>query len=333
MKKNLKEKDRKRVGLFCLFLSVGLLAAFLPSSWAAEDQYPSRPVTIVVAYTPGGPMDLHSQFFGERLSKMLGQPFVRDYKPGGGGSLAASLVARAKPDGYSIYPGTTSSLVLAPIVKKLDYKLEDFASIGTFARTGVIFVVMAKSKWKTLKDFVESAKEQPGKLQVSSYGKLTAADFAIELLNKHAGIKLTHVPYKSTAEAMTALLGGHVDGAFVSSTGGQLESGTVRILGVADDQRSSSIPDVKTFKEEGFPVSMPSYYGFHVPVKTPQKVVDKLSNGMREIFKKDGDEVKEFLKRMEYTAYYQNPQESMKAFKEEYKRIFEAATELGLAAK
>lgn len=197
----------------------------------------------------------------------------------------------------------------------------------------MIFVVSAKSKWKTLKDFVDSAKEQPGKLQVSSYGKLTAADFAIELFSKYAGIKLTHVPYKSNAEAMTAVLGGHVDGAFGSSTQGQLEAGTVRILGVADDQRSASIPDIKTFKEQGFPVSMPSYYGFHVPFKTPQKIVDKLSNGIQEIFKRDGEEFKEFLKRMEYTAYYQDPQESMKTFKEDYKRMFEAAKELGLLAQ
>ncbi len=317
--------------LICLFtLPVFFLGTLV---WAAEEVYPNRPVTIIVPYGPGGPLDLHSQLFGEKLSKVLGQPFVKENKPGGSGILGTSLVARGKADGYTLYPGTTSALVVSPIVSKVDYKLEDFASIGGYTRQGVILAVRADSKWKTLKDFVDDAKANPDKLMVSSWGKLSLSEFAITLFSKAAGIKLTHVPTNSTAEAMTALLGGHVNGAFVSSTGGQMEAGVVRVLGVCDTQRSSIKPDVKTFQEQGYPVSVVVNYAFFTHAKTPPKIVEKLSGAMREAFKRYGDEIRESLKKMEFEASYLEPQESIKKFREDYKIIYGAAKEMGVAVK
>jgi tripartite-type tricarboxylate transporter receptor subunit TctC len=278
-------------------------------------------------------LDIHSQLIGDRLSKVLGQPILREHKPGAGGTLGASLVAKGKPDGYMLYPGTSSSIVLATIVSKLDYKLEDFISIGTYARAGLFIVVTTDSKYKTLNDLIDDAKKNPGKVQVGSFGKFTTPEIGMAMLNKQAGIKLNYVPFKATAEVVPALLGGHVDAAFLSSTLGQLESGTVRLLAYSDYQRTPIFPDVKTFKELGYPISLPSYYAMCVSSKTPKRIVDKLNSSMQEVFKRHPEELTQGLKKLEHTATFLNSQESMEKFREDYKIYLGAAKEMGWEAK
>ncbi|MFH1335581.1 MAG: tripartite tricarboxylate transporter substrate-binding protein, partial [Candidatus Zixiibacteriota bacterium] len=155
MHKDLKKKNNEKVGawIFCLLLSFSIMSVCYSSLWAAGETYPNRPVTIIVPYPPGSSLDLHGQLWGEKLSKVLGQPFLRVNKPGAGGTLGASLVARGKADGYTIYPGTSSSLGLAPMIKKLDYGLEDFIVIGTYAKAGMNVVVKADAQWKTFEEF------------------------------------------------------------------------------------------------------------------------------------------------------------------------------------
>lgn len=312
--------------MVCLVLVFFLTAS--ASFTAAAEKYPTRPVTIVVPYTPGSTLDIHCQLFADRLSKILGQPFIREHKPGAGGTLGASLVARGKPDGYSIYPGTSSSIVLAPIIQKLDYKFEDFYSIGTYARAGTVVLVKSDSRWKTFKDFADEAKKNPGKLQAGTYGKFTNPEMVIELLKKY-GIKLNFVPYKATAEVIPALLGGHIDAAFISSTLGQLEAGTVRILAVSDHQRTPLYPEVMTLKELGYPISIPAYYALCVPAKTPKAVIGTLEAAMQECYKKYGEEITQGLKKLEHTAWFLNAQESMEKFREDSKMYMEIARELG----
>jgi tripartite-type tricarboxylate transporter receptor subunit TctC len=312
-------------------LSFVMVGGMLSPS-AAE--YPDRPINMIVPYAPGGGSDLGSKVMADRISKIIGQPIISVYKPGGGGALGAAYAAKAKPDGYTILVGSSTPLVLAPIVKKHDYKLEDFVSIGIYGEVPVWVAIKAESRWKTLKDLVEEAKKSPGKVTVSSYGKLTAADFVIEIFSKQAGIKLTHVPYKSSGEALTALLGGHADAAFLSGGGGgPLESGLVKMLVLAREQRLADIPQVPIFKEFGYPVALSPLHSLCVPKGTPKEVVEKLYLAQKKAIDLYSTEIKEGLRKVEIWASFSSPEESMQKFKKEYEVIFKAAEELGVVAK
>jgi len=335
MLKKIKMSIEKRFvkSLFYLLFPFSLVGFIASSSWSAEATYPDRPVNMVVPYAPGGGADLGSKVVADKIAQFLGQPLISVYKPGGGGSLGAAFVAGAKPDGYTILVGSSTPLVLSTIVKKLDYKLEDFIHAGMYGKIPLWLAVKADARWKTLKEFVDEEKKSPGKLKVGSYGKLTAVDFIIELLNKYAGIKLTHIPYKSSGEALTAVLGGHVEGAMVSGAGGLLESGQVRILAVAEEERLEGLPDVATFKEFGYPIVICGRYSLSFPKGTPKGIVDKFSKAQEKAFKNYSKEIKEGLRRVDIWATFYNPEETMKMFQEEYKFMFKMAEELGAVAK
>jgi tripartite-type tricarboxylate transporter receptor subunit TctC len=312
------------------FVVCSILFLCFSLSWAAEETYPNRPINIVIAMGPGGLLDTQAKIIGDRLSEVLKQPMIRVNKAGGGGTLGASFAARAKPDGYTLFLATSTNIVFAPITKKVDYALEDFIPLGIFNRGAVFFGVKSDSKWKTVKDFVDDAKARPGQLKAGSFGKLTHSDFVIQLFTKLAGIKVPEVPYKSCAETVTAVLGGHIDGDFCTSFMGQVDAGAVRILALADHERWESQPDVKTFKELGYPVALPLWYSLTVPQKTPKKVVDILSNGMQEVFKRHGKEIKEELKRLEGQGIFFNMQQSIQEFKKDYETTAKIAKDLGI---
>lgn len=330
--KKLRKGNKKRFGIgitfLLLFSPIMLIPIFVSFTWALEEPYPNKPINLIVSMAPGGVLDTHGKIIGDRLSEVLGQPVIRVHKPGGGGIFAGSFVAKAKPDGYTLFTGTSSNLILPVAMKKTDYTWEDFIPLGIYCKGVVHLYVKADAPWKTLQEFIEDAKKQ--QMKVSSYGKNSHADFVIEVFNKQAGIKLAHVPYKSCGEAVTALLGGHVEGDFCTSSIGQVEGGAVRILGLADHERWEILPDVKTFKEQGYPVALPLWYSFCVPKKTPKRVVDILSNAMQEVFKRQGKEIKEELKKFEAQAAFFNSQQSIQEFKKDYEMTFNIAKELGI---
>ena len=318
---------------FALFFVSLMLVFSPPLASASEEKYPTRPVNVIIAYSPGGMLDLQAKLVGDKLGEILGQPFIRVHKAGAGGTLGASLAARAEPDGYTLFVGTSSGLVLSPIVKKLDYKLEDFIPLGIYARGSVFFAVKADAPWKSLREFVEDAKRRAGEMKVSSFGKLTTAEFVIEEFSKQAGIKLKHVPFKGCSEAFTALLGGHVDGCFCTTSTGQLEAGTIKILANADYERAKVLPEVKTFKELGFDVSLPIWYSLCAPRKTPPRIVEKLSKAMQEVFNRYPEELREGLRRLEVSAAFHDSSDSARKFAEDYKTTLRIAKELDVAAK
>lgn len=327
-----KEKGFWIGGFFgVLFVYALAMSPNLSSTWAAEEAYPHKPINLVISMTPGGVLDTHAKIIGERLGEVLGQPVLRVHKPGGGGVLAASFVARSKPDGYTLFTGTSSNLVLPPILKKLDYELKDFIPLGIYCKGVVHLFVKSDAPWKTLQEFIEEARKR--QLRVSSYGKNSHAEFVIEAFSKQAGIKLAHVPYKSCSEAVTALLGGHVDADFCTSAIGQVAAGAVRILAIADYERSKLFPEVKTFKESGYAVALPMSYSLCVPRDTPKKTVDILANGMQEVFKRYGKEIQEELMRVEaIPAFYDSPK-SIQEFHQDYEVTLKIAKELGVIEK
>lgn len=318
------------MGKRTLFLASSLILFTLCLSygWAAEEPFPNRPIKILVPMVPGGVMDLQAKILGERLSEILGQPVIREHKPGGGGSLAASLTARAKPDGYTLYTGTSSNLVMIPILKKVDYALDDFYPLGIYAKALHRLYVKANAPWKSLREFVAEAKERQYK--VSSYGKLTHADFVIQAFCKVAGIKLAHVPYKSCGEAVTALLGGHVESDVCTSSMGQVAGGGVRVLAVSDYERSKSFPDDMTFKEQGYSVALPAWYSLVISQKTPKRVADILSKAMQEVFKRHGREIEQELLKIEIPAAFYDPKESMQLFKKDHEVMSAMAKEFNM---
>lgn len=332
MGKQSKKGSGRRILLFSAVLSFCLLGISAGLSDAAE-KYPTRPINMIVPWGPGGVGDLASKIMADKMSLFLGQAIISQYRPGGGGSLGASLAAKAKPDGYTILDGNIGSLVISPIVKKMDYQLEDFIQIGMIGGTPVWIVVKTNAPWKNLKEFIEEAKGSPGKLTVSSFGKLTTADFAIELLSRQAGIQLTHVPYKSSGEAITAVLGGHAHAAFATGAGGLVESGSVRVLAAAAEERLEGLSDIPTFKDCGYPIFISARHSICVPKGTSKEIIDTLVNAYNKAFEVHGKEIKEALRKVEMWGQYRGPQATMQAYKNDYDTLYKLAEELGVVGK
>ena len=317
------------LGAFTFFL-VGL---YSPQIWAAEKPYPNRPINMVVPFAAGGGADLSSKPVADKMAEFLGEPLISVYKPGASGALGAGFVAKAKPDGYTVLVGGPSLLVVAPITKKLDYKLDNFIFAGAYATNVVWLAVKSDARWKNLKEFVEEARKNPGKLTVSSYGRLSLADFVIMFLNKYANIQLTHVPYKATGEALTAVLGGHADAAVTTGSAGLLDAGSIRILAAAEEKRLEDFPNIPTFKEYGYPIFIRGNYSFCFPKGTPAAVVEKFGMAQRKAFEKYSKELKEQLRRVEIFAQMIGPEEALKMYKTDWDLYSKMAEELKLTEK
>ena len=321
--------SRKGIILLACFMVVGIISGPVMGA----EKYPDRPINLIVPYAQGGAADLGSKILAEKMAEFLGQPIMSQYKPGGGGSLGAAFVAKAKPDGYTVLVGSSTPLVLSPIVKKMDYRWKDFLYMGIYGGTPIWVPVKKDAPWNSLQDMVDTAKKSPGSVTVGSYGKLTAADFVIEMLSKHAGIKLTHVPYKSTAEAITAMLGGHVQASFTTGAGGLLDSGSLKVIGVATDQRLEALPDIPTFKEMGYPISLSAWYSLCVPKGTPKEIVDALVTAQEKAFAKYSKEIRAGMAMVEVWTSPHTPQQTAERFTREYDLIYKVASELGVVAK
>ncbi len=261
-----------------------LLAVFavaLVSGPAQSQAFPSRPMTLVVPFAPGGSTDLLGRAVAERLGKDLGQPVIVENKPGAGTALAAEHVARAAPDGHTMLLATTSTLVLNPLLMtNLRYDAErDFASVSMLAAAPMVMVVNADSPAKSVKDFVELAKAQPGKLNFGSAGTGSSLHMAGELFKAMANIDVVHVPYKGSQAALAALLAGDIQVFFdlIPTSKPLVEAGRLRALAVTSQQRAHAMPDVPTLEEAGFAGYEASpRFALVVPRATPPAVIDRL---------------------------------------------------------
>lgn len=322
-----KERHWKRFSLLVISFTVVLwgMNAGASVSWAAE-KYPDRPVNMIVGFSPGGASDLGSKIIADKVSEFLGQPLVATYKPGGGGTLSASYVAKAKPDGYTTLV-MVSFMNLPPEVKKLDYKLDDFVLTGLWGRAPYFIIVKADAKWKTLKDFVEDAKKNPGKLTYGSAGVNTGGHFVGTLLEKQAGIKLTHVPFKSCADALTAMMGGHVSAYICVGIGEAKDTATQRTLATAEQERLEGLEEIPTVAELGWPVYFSTWYTFAFPKGTPDRIVDTFSKAQQKAIEKYKKEITQNLNRVNMWPSFGAPQGAVKEFKNQYNVIREIMKE------
>lgn len=314
-----------------LALSFFLFTISASSSLAAEKPYPNRPINMIVGFAPGGASDLGSKVISDRLGEFLGEPLVPVYKPGGGGTLSASYVAKAKPDGYTVLV-MVSFMNLPPEVKKLDYKLEDFVLTGMWGRAPY-FIIVKADRWKNLREFVEDARKSPGKLTYGTTGVATGGYFVYSLLAKYAGIKITLVPFKSCGESMTALLGGHIDSYFCVGAGGAGESPLVKTLATAEEKRLEGFPDIPTISELGWPVKFSTWYTFAFPKGTPKEIVDTFSNAQKKAIEKYSREISEGLRKVDMWPIFLDRQETLKEFEHQYTVIQMISKEAGPAEK
>lgn len=261
------------------------LAAMIVPAYAAE-QYPTRPIRFIVPYAPGGNVDISARIIGPRMSELLGQTVVVDNRPGAGGSLGTSLAAKATPDGYTLFVGSSGPLTVNPIIfKKLPYDtLRDFAPISTVQAVPLVVLASPKAGFNAIADLVSAAKAQPGKVTMASAGAGTTNHFAIELFANMASIKVLHVPYKGSGPALAELLGGQVATMVdqLSASIGYVKSGRLKVLAVTTRQRAAALPNTPTMDELGYKGFLAATrLGLLAPTGTPKPVITKLNAAVR----------------------------------------------------
>jgi tripartite-type tricarboxylate transporter receptor subunit TctC len=263
-------------------ICVVLTALGLMTAAAGAQTYPDKLIRIIVPQGPGGPTDLLARVAGQRLQSALGQNVIIENRPGAGGVIAAKAAGSAERDGYTLFMGNTSVLVLIPILsQKAGYDpAKLFASVAKLAESYQVLVVNPSLPVKSVAELVAYAKANPGKLNFASAGIGNTIHLAGELFNFDAGIKIVHVPYNSGAEATRAVLGGQVQMTFVNVTGlpPLIAGGKLRALAVTSPKRLALLPDVPTMVESGFPdFVVRAFFGLAAPSGTPVAIVDKLN--------------------------------------------------------
>jgi tripartite-type tricarboxylate transporter receptor subunit TctC len=266
---------------------------FLASFWlllgvptvSPAANYPTRPVTLVVAFTPGGASDVLARLLGRKLEQILGAPFVIDNRPGAGGNVAAEAVAHSAPDGYTLLVGNNAILATnAALYRKVNFDAEaDFAPIGLIGSQANILVVNPSVPASSMAELIALAKANPGKLNFASSGHGLAAHLAGELFKVEAGIDIVHVPYKGAAPALQDVIAGHVQMMFAtaSSVVPHIRDGKVRALGVATLKRTAVLPDIPTIDElglRGFDAT--TWHGLVAPARTPSQIVTALNRAL-----------------------------------------------------
>jgi tripartite-type tricarboxylate transporter receptor subunit TctC len=266
-----------------IFAAVALLAAAVPV--AAQD-FPTRPITLIVPYAAGGGNDLMARSVAEKMSKTLGQQIVIENRGGAGGSIATRQIAKSAPDGYTLGLGGTGTHAINPtLYANVGYDpRKDFAPVGLIATSALVVCVHPSLPAQTIPELIALAKKEPGKINYASAGTGSGIHLGTEYLASMAGIKLTHIPYKGSAPALTDLIGGHVAIYFSSLPPaiGLIKEGKVRALAVTGAKRSAILPDVPTVAEAALPgYEAVLHYGIVAPAGTPRPIIEKLSAALR----------------------------------------------------
>jgi tripartite-type tricarboxylate transporter receptor subunit TctC len=272
---------------------------------ALAADYPAKPITLVLAFPPGGPADILGRTVGKKAGELLGQTFVIDNRPGAGGNIAAEFVAKAAPDGYTLLLGDQSSLVAnASLYKKLSYdSSKDFAPVTFIGTQANILIVHPSVAARTVPELIALAKANPGKLNFASGGYGVASHLSGELFKAQAGINIVHVAYKGTGPATQDVVAGHVQMSFPASTSvvGHIRSGVLRALAVTTATRTAILPDIPTIAESGLPgFDLATWHGIVAPSATPREILATLERtlvaalhdpGVREALTKIGEDV------------------------------------------
>lgn len=265
-------------------------ALWAAATAATAQQFPTRPVRIVVPFPPGGSVDTLARTIGPRLTDALGQQIVVDNRPGGNGNIGMEIVARSRADGHTIVFAYIANLAIAPsLYDKLPYDpVNDFSPITQIATSPNVLTAHPSVQARSLKELIALARVKPGNVSFASTGIASVGHLTGELLNSLAGVKMTHIPYKGGGQAIIALLGGHVQVMFsgFSAAMPHIKSEKIRALAVTGPRRSPALADVPTIAEQGFAgVEATAWYGVLSPAQTPKPVVARLHGELVRIIK------------------------------------------------
>ena len=267
--------------------AAALTLSLAAASLAAQD-FPTKPVRIVVPFAPGGNVDITARIIAPPLAEILGQQVIVENRPGGGGMVATAQVIKGPADGYALVLGSSSTISVAPATAKnpLYDPTRDLATVGPIQAVPIVLTASARTTIASFRDFVAQAKARPGQVSVASAGTGTSNHLALELLIKQTGLKLIHVPYKGSGPALADLVGGQVETMMDQLTASiaHIKEGRVRALAVTTRKRSPLLPDVPALAELGLgEYEVSTFTGLFAPAATPRAVLDRLSSALARV--------------------------------------------------
>jgi tripartite-type tricarboxylate transporter receptor subunit TctC len=314
----------------CVLIASLVIGASLSTALLADD-YPNKPVRLVVGFIPGSAADITARVLGGRMGQILGQQFVVETKPGAGSSIAADFAAHAPPDGYTLFLGSSANITNSAINPKLTDISKDLAPIALATTAPVILVVHPSSGINSVAELIAFARSKPGEVLYASTGVGTAPHLAAELFAMRAGVKLVHVPYQGSPQAVTDLLAGRTTMMFspASAVIAQVDAGKLKALASAAAKRPAVAANIPTMAESGMPDFDTSiWFGLMAPNGTPREVIDKLARALREA--QQSSEVQTALRTQGFEMITGGPDEFTQMMQREIKRWSEVATAAGL---
>jgi tripartite-type tricarboxylate transporter receptor subunit TctC len=299
----------------------------------AQDNYPSKPIQMVVPFPPGGVADITGRPTALVMSKLLKQPIVIVNKPGAGGAIGMATVAKGRADGYTLLMAL-SSVSIIPVAERLQgrppsYELNQLAPVALISADPTVLVVRADGPYKIIKDFVAAAKAQPGKINYGSSGVYGTLHVAMEIFAQAAGIRLYHIPYQGGGPAVTALLGGQIEAlaSGPSAAIAQIKGGKMRALGVWGDKRLASLPEVPSMKELGYDATFYIWSGLFAPSGTPAPIMQKLRSTVRSTV--NDPEFKDAMAKIDTPIAYLDAPEFQPFLARDAKRLEAAVIRIG----
>lgn len=281
--------DRRTACALLLSLAAGTVSIARAAPSAA---YPQRPITLINPYAAGGPADVLARKLAKELGEVLAQPVIVENKPGAAAALGTGYVARAKPDGYTLLISTSAGHVVTPLLHHVTYDgVADFSFIGIVASQSSMLVINPQFKVNNVAELIAYAKQHPGKLNFGSAGTGGATHLGGELFKQKAGIDIVHIPYNGAALALTDLIGGQVQMAFLNLSAclPHIKDGRIKALAYASEHRSKLLPDVPTLEESGIHgADVPTWYSLAAPKGTPAEIVDRLNAALLALNAKPG---------------------------------------------
>lgn len=269
---------------FTIAFICGLLSLVLTAPANAQS-YPNKPVRVVVPYPPGGPTDIVARVLFQQVSEATGQQFLVDNRAGAGGNIGAEIVAKSPADGYTLLIGTTAHAINMSLFKNLSYDVQkDFAPVSLLTQGPLVLVAHPQFPANSIKEVIELAKSKSGGLNFASSGNGQSTHLSAELFNTMAGIKMSHVPYKGSAPALTDVMSGQVDVMFDTTLSAMpfVKAGKLKALGLTSPVRSPAAPDVPTIAESGLPgYEVFAWNGVFVPAGTPKAIIQQLNDQIR----------------------------------------------------
>ncbi len=316
-----------------LTLPLAALVLACGASHALAQAYPSKPIRLVVGFTPGGGVDINARLFGPKITEYLGQQVIVENRPGAGTNIANEHVARSAPDGYTLLINTAALAINLSLYSKVPYAAKDFAPISVLSMSPNILVVHASVPVKSAKEFIALAKARPGQLNFSSAGPGTTQHLAGELFNLRAGVKTVHVPFRGSAPSLTALISGEVDLTYanIPAISAHVKSGRLRPIANLGPKRSDQLPQVPTMVESGVKgVEVVVWYGIFAPAATPRDIVAKLGEAIGRAAR--SPDVRQRLQDLGAEAVGNTPEEFNKLFHAEVARWAEVVKVSGAKA-